>query len=316
MGRLGAEQIEARRLGIGSSDVAAILGVSPYEGATPLGVWLEKTGQDVPEEDDERDAAFEIGHLLEPVLLAKFAADHGVEVVTGGVWVESLVHAEKPWARANLDGIIVAERAAVEVKTVGVGMMRDWDLGADDGIPHYVRIQVLWQMYVADLEKAYVVALVGGPSGYRVYEVPRDRELEAVVVGEVEAFWRTVEARTPPELDGSAMARAWLDRLYPQPDPPVVVSLDMTEEHERIRAIGIGRLLWANHEREAKASKDTLSNALVKAFGELGCTTIESVGEWRATYQAKPGKPRRLLIRSTQKPTAPGVRADVEGDWL
>ena len=41
MGRLSAEQIAARRLGIGSSDVAGVLGLSPYRGCTPLALWLE-----------------------------------------------------------------------------------------------------------------------------------------------------------------------------------------------------------------------------------------------------------------------------------
>jgi predicted phage-related endonuclease len=40
------EWLAARRLGIGGSDIGALLGASPW--STPLDVWADKTGQAEP----------------------------------------------------------------------------------------------------------------------------------------------------------------------------------------------------------------------------------------------------------------------------
>ena len=46
-----AEWLEARRNGIGGSDAAAIAGLNRWR--SPVAVWLDKTGQIVPEEPGE-----------------------------------------------------------------------------------------------------------------------------------------------------------------------------------------------------------------------------------------------------------------------
>jgi putative phage-type endonuclease len=296
MGRLSAEQIEARRHGIGSSDVATVLGLSPYRGCTPLALWLEKTGQAVEVgEDDEDGTHLEIGHLFEPVLVKLFEARSGLTVATQGEGVESVSHPDHPWRRANLDGRVVGQRAAVEVKCVGIGMARDWDLTSDDGIPHYVRCQVAWQMHVADLDLVWVVALVGGPTGFRVFEVKRDLELERAIVSACEAFWARVQSREAPELDGSRIARAWLDRLYPPREPEVVYTLE--EADYPVLRLGMARLDAAAREKAAKAEKDALGNELVRAMGERECDVL-ICDDWRASYRVQGKKGRVLSIRS------------------
>lgn len=309
MGRLSAQQIADRAGGIGSSDVATVLGLSPYQGATPLALWLEKTGQAVEVEDDGEDGTqFEIGHLFEPVLIALFERRSGLAVATQGEGVESVVHPVWPWARANLDGRVHGQRAAVEAKCVGIGMARHWDLTSDDGIPHYVRVQVAWQMFVADLDMVYVVALVAGPSGFRVYEVKRDHEIEAAIVSACTAFWARVERREQPELDGSAVARAWLNRLYPPREPEVVHEL--TEEDYPVLRLGMVRLDAGAREKAAKAEKDATTNQLIEAMGKLGADVL-TCDDWRASYRVQ-GKKGRVFRITSRRPLAPDATGSVD----
>ena len=309
MGRLSAQQIADRRLGIGSSDVATVLGLSPYQGNTPLALWLEKTGQAVEVERD--DMALDLGHLLEPVLVGVFERQSGLTVLTKGDGVESVAHPDHPWRRANLDGRIADKRAAVEVKVVGVGMMRDWDTNTDDGIPHYVRVQVAWQMHVADLDTVFVVALIGGTT-FRVFEVSRDLEIERQIVTVCEAFWSRVQSRAEPEIDGSAIARAWLNRLYPPREPEVVVTLDAEDEGDRdtIR-LARARVVEAALEKQAKANKEYVTNALIRAMGERACDVLYLPGEFRVSYRNQ-GKKGRIFAMKSLAPVGAMATGNVD----
>ena len=60
-----AEWLAEREKGIGASDVAAILGLSPWE--TAYSLWLKKTHQVEPEPENE---AMLMGHLLEEVVVS------------------------------------------------------------------------------------------------------------------------------------------------------------------------------------------------------------------------------------------------------
>ena len=92
---------ETRRHGIGSSDVAAILGRNPHRSAQD--VYLDKLG--VPEPGSGNLEAIYFGQLLEPVVADEFArraSEYGREIRV--LEVEgTLAHVDRPWQRANLD---------------------------------------------------------------------------------------------------------------------------------------------------------------------------------------------------------------------
>lgn len=74
-----------RREFLGGSDIAAVIGLSPW--ATPVELWMEKTGRTpVVEPDEQRKRMFARGHKLEP-----FIRDMVIEKLSGmGVEVELL----------------------------------------------------------------------------------------------------------------------------------------------------------------------------------------------------------------------------------
>ena len=68
--------LESRRLGIGGSDVAAILGFSPYK--SPYQLWLDKTGRSERKESQNESAHFV--NLLEDVVAKEFSRRSGMKV--------------------------------------------------------------------------------------------------------------------------------------------------------------------------------------------------------------------------------------------
>ena len=66
-----------RKLGIGSSDAAVAVGLSPYK--CPLSLWLEKTGRKEPEDISHKEAVL-WGIELEPVLAQVYAKRTGYKV--------------------------------------------------------------------------------------------------------------------------------------------------------------------------------------------------------------------------------------------
>ena len=97
---------EWRRGGLGASDAAAILGVSPFK--TPLRLWQEMTGAVARE---EASFAMRRGQRLEPMIRR---------------WYESRVghpmpplcceHRDHPWLKASLDGYDICDGHILEIK--------------------------------------------------------------------------------------------------------------------------------------------------------------------------------------------------------
>ena len=82
---------------IGGSDVAAVLGVSPW--VTPLELWRIKKGLMQPD-DTANAAAKAMGLLMEPIVAQCYAKATGNTVIEDTGLYQ---HADYPYALANLD---------------------------------------------------------------------------------------------------------------------------------------------------------------------------------------------------------------------
>lgn len=87
--------LEARRAGIGASDIAAIMGISPW--STPFQVWASKVAE-IPE--DEGSEQMKWGRILENVILDEWAKEHRF-VTNRGQLIRSI---ETPMMMATPDG--------------------------------------------------------------------------------------------------------------------------------------------------------------------------------------------------------------------
>lgn len=180
---------KARRNGIGASDIAAVLGISPW--ATPLELFLEKTGELPPQEDTP---ILRRGRRLEPVIIEFYEEETGHTVTRQ----QDRVIGVEPWMMATLDGYDVAANAPVEVKSVNAFAAHDFgDHGSDD-VPLHYAAQVHWQVMLTGAETGYLAALIGSDD-FRIFELRRDRDLEQMLVARAREFWQRVIDRRPPE---------------------------------------------------------------------------------------------------------------------
>ena len=200
------EWLEYRRLGLGGSDCAAVCGLSKWK--SPMGLWLEKTGQ--VELEPTGEAAY-WGTVMEPIIRDEFTARTGFKVkeVTA-----ILQHKRFPFMLANVDGIFTDPdrgEGIFEAKTAGAYSAAEWE----NGIPDAYALQCQQYMEVTGLNFVYVAVLIGG-NNFRWRLVERDEAVIDLIIQIESRFWRLVEQRIPPEIDGSKASVELLNRLYPK----------------------------------------------------------------------------------------------------
>lgn len=223
---------EARRGGIGGSDVAAILGLDKYRG--PRHVFEAKHGRPV-----EADAALseyaEIGQEIEDFVSYLFTKRSGIPAVPSP---GTLVHVEHEWMRANVDRYALDPQtgevvAPVELKNRSEYQLADWE----DGVPDGPALQAHWYMAVGGWPYAWVAALVGG-NKLRYHRIERDPEMIETLV-DVCGQWyqRHVIEGFPPPADGLEATKDLLGRLWDaKPKEIVEVSRDKAVKLRKRRA--------------------------------------------------------------------------------
>ncbi|MGQ3053090.1 MAG: YqaJ viral recombinase family nuclease [Roseateles sp.] len=215
---LNREQwLDVRRRGIGSSDAAAAVGLSPYK--DPLTLWMEKTGRSemLPQVDPHDEASpMYWGTLLEPIVAAHYTKRTGNRVRRINAVLQ---HPSESWMLANLDREVmgVADVQILECKTAGVHGARLWQ----NGVPEYVQLQVMHQLAVTGKQAADVAVLIGGQE-LRIHRIERDEELIRRLIELERQFWTYVEQDRQPPADGSQAADQALRGLYPQDTGQVI----------------------------------------------------------------------------------------------
>jgi predicted phage-related endonuclease len=255
------------RAGVGSSEIAALFGLSPYGG--PLALYLRIVHHEALPKDETRAQAR--GLFAEPYLAGAYARRHGLSAGELRA-VPTQRHPDNPRLIASPDRVVfrdgIPERI-VELKTARDP--RGWDDPREvpDGAPPYYLLQVAHQLLVGVdgldgkrywPEHATIVASVGHLDDYREYDIQRVPAIEQRIVETVERFWlEHIEPRVPPAFDGSAAGADLLRVLYPyntiraklddcgptHPAWPDVVALARAQraaeaaatEHERMRQV-------------------------------------------------------------------------------
>lgn len=151
--------LENRKGGIGSSEVATIVGLNPYE--TPYQLWLRKTGQAPAKEEN---FFMKAGHYLEDAVARFYEDESGRKVINCSAAEDIYVHPEYEWARVSPDRMfwLTAKRSGddkgiLECKTT----QKEID---GDNLPPYWFTQVQYQLGVMGREKASLAWLSAGRS--------------------------------------------------------------------------------------------------------------------------------------------------------
>lgn len=188
-----------RRTGIGGSDAAAILGISPW--ATPVTVWLDKTGRAAPKEETE---AMRIGTELEAFVARRYEQETGRTVQR----FNRMIH--KGCLLGNFDRLVVPDGGKVashmgEVRTDTLleckTSSREWD----GEVPLYYQVQVQHYMgLVPRLAHADVACLFLGRKRFEVFRVERDDVAIKKMFEILAAWWEEFvlgDKMPPPKND-------------------------------------------------------------------------------------------------------------------
>lgn len=200
--------LEARAIGIGGSDAAVIMGMNPYK--SPYQLWLEKTGQAEAPDLSHVQAVY-WGSKNEANIADWFQEETGKRVKRLG----TLRSREYPFMLANVDRTVVGENAGLEIKTAGVSQYRKWK---DDEIPDAYYCQCLHYMAVTGAAYWYIAVLLGGNEAKWKRIERNEEDIQHLIMAETD-FWKLVEARTPPPVDGSDSCAAALSAQYKGGDP-------------------------------------------------------------------------------------------------
>lgn len=257
---------------IGGTDVAKILGISPYGG--PIDVYRSMVeGYVQPETEPMRR-----GTRFEPVIRQLYVDETGATLKPHPGVVRNKKY---PFAHVSPDDFAVNDGADVycEYKSVGAYVARDWGHENDEiPLPHLC--QVAWGFAMTDLVAADVCALIG-VDDFRRFRIIRDRELEAMLLEKVERFYVDhIKARVPPAVDGSDSTAEWLKARYPESRGE---TLEATPEIES-DAHELRRIRGLLEEYEAKEKE--LRNRMVAFIGNAdGVRGID----WKVTYRSAKG---------------------------
>ena len=283
----GSEQWHAARAnGIGGSEIAAVLGLSPYESRFSL--WHRKKGLIAPVE--ENDVMY-WGTALEPVICDEFSKRHP----------EWLLHcaptyaaAGRPWHIANPDRLLfhTGDDGDEPAELLEAKTARDdsgWGEEGTGEIPVYYRAQCLHYLDALGLTRCHVAVLISG-SDYREYVVDYD-PADALFQRQAGAeFMRSLAADERPPIDGHDATYQAIREL---PDGLDDVDVEI-ETALRDRFHAAQDAAWAA-EDELTACKGELLDAIGtgrRAVCERERIATRTVRDGK-TYQLLPARTRR-----------------------
>ena len=299
VGRSPASDPLIRRTMIGASDAPKVMGLSTWEGSTPLDLYLDKLGLT---ERGEMGEAAEWGLILEPVILQQYATrsghiivgrNHDGEVVRfhPDTWqgptapdeekfLDTLRHAEHDFIGCHLDGLVLGNAgyrlgqviALVEAKTAGTWMAERWNLDDElnDEIPDEYVVQcqhesMVYESITGEALPVIVPTLVGGQK-FRVFTVDPNADLQAKILEAELEFWSRIERRHPPEAMNTETGKKALGTFYPEHKPDSELTVDGRHKY----AVLADDLHDAREAaKEAQTAKTAAENAVKERMGEL-----------------------------------------------
>ena len=176
-----SEQLEFKKGKIGASQVAAALGLSPFQ--TPANLAMELLGRVKPPEENE---AMRTGNIMEPAI-AQLYMDREEMIIHP--WEDTCVHPHFDWLIAHPDYFYNDENeikpiCLIEIKNVGARQRFRWE----DGVPVHVVAQCVLQSLLTGINRVEVVAYFGG-NDLEIYPLKITAKQQESLMTKVSLYW-------------------------------------------------------------------------------------------------------------------------------
>jgi putative phage-type endonuclease len=317
--------LKARRDGIGASEIAAVMGISPWE--SPFSAYWRK----VEGWQAEVNAEMSAGTRAEPVIADWWAEEcdplENLVIRPAGLYQ----HPERPWQLATPDRLVflacdgcdgtgweVMHEYGYECEDCGsrppVSLVEckyephGWEGYGEPGtdqIPVYYRAQGLWQADVMGVDRVHFAAWHGAE--FREYLVRRD-ETDLTLMREAgRRFWARVQDQDPPDLDGHSATLATLKRLHPSvEDIDIQVPVEFAEGYRRARAAARraaalvdryearARQILGNGRRLLVGKQLVVSRSVYDQSGD-SAELMAIDGEWPTVDRLNPGRAKSYV---------------------
>lgn len=188
---LTAVQIEARKRGVGGSELLAALGKDSR--CSRLELYKRKVGE-LPDPDFSDDERVRFGNLLEPVIRQEVGRRLKTQIL---IPEHTLFHPDAPLL-GHPDGWFPAWNEGLEIKTCDKYEADEFGEEESDQVPIRHLVQCSGYMALTGAKKWRLAVLIGG-NDLRLYEIPRDEQLEAAILAGVRVFWKHVQTLQPPD---------------------------------------------------------------------------------------------------------------------
>lgn len=181
-----------RSLFLGGSDAAAVMGLSPW--ATPVELWMEKTGRRVKDEADERlkQKIFERGHRLEPfirdMVIDKLRdRGHDVQLIATN---QRYVDPEHAFLSCEIDFelLLDGEHINCDAKSVTGFARKKWGEEDSEDVPIEYAAQFMHGLMVTGRQRCLVAALRSFDD-VDIFWTLRDEETIAGMRPKLVQFW-------------------------------------------------------------------------------------------------------------------------------
>lgn len=205
------EWLRTRKSYLTGTDAGAVCGMNPYKSA--MQVYMDKTGPEIEVTDNE---AMRLGRDLEDYVAGRFTEAAGKKVRKSNAMYVSDEH---PFMMANVDRLVVGERAGLECKTASPYTADRWK---DGNVPEWYYLQCQHYMKVLEMDRWYLAVLIFG-KGFQYTCLERDEEMLNDLVAVEQDFWENhVQAGVLPPPDGSKNADELIQKYFHRKEGAVI----------------------------------------------------------------------------------------------
>ena len=275
---LSREQwLEYRRLGIGGSDVAAIMGISPFR--TARDVYYDKLGTAEVGGYEGNWVAMEMGSLLEGLVAEIFRRKTGLEVYQVKKMFQHPVHR---FMLADVDSFVTmpdGTKAILEIKTTNYNAKDLWWRDGREIVPPYYETQGRHYMAVTDIGRVFFCCLYGNTEDEVIIrEIRRDTAYEEEMIFLEQEFWENhVQKKMPPPYleDGNLILESIRRHCGPADKGLPAVSLEGQMASNLMRYLRLQEEK-KDSEKNTKKLKDDIQRLQAILAAEMGssCTAV------------------------------------------